>query len=127
MKRTIVVLLITMLGALPLRAQTQPSQAGTDVWRDFAARLPAGTPVTLRLLNGQRLKATLLAATPEAVEVLPRTRVSVPAQRVSFDDIRSIEPDQRGLSTAKAVGIGIAGGVGAFLGMLMIVFASFDD
>jgi hypothetical protein len=127
MKRTIVALLISMLGILPLRAQAQPSRDATDVWRDFATRLPTGAQVTLHLLSGQRFKATVLKATFDAVEVLPRTRVPVPAQRVSYDDIRAIEPDGRGLSTAKAVGIGVGAGVGAFLGMLMLVFASVDD
>jgi hypothetical protein len=127
MTRTIVALLISMLGIAPLGAQTQPSRNAADVWRDFATRLPPGAQVTLHLLSGQRFKATLLKAAPDAVEILPRTRVPVPAQRVSYDHIRSIEPDRRGLSTAKAVGIGVGAGVGAFLGMLMLVFASFDD
>src|SRR5688500_9817387 len=128
MKRLLVALLISMLAtAMPVRAQTPPSKADADVWREFASKLPPGTVVTLHLLNGQRVKATVLKATSDAVEVLPRTRIPVPVQSVAFDGIRSIEPDQRGLTTAKAVGIGVAGGVGAFLGMLMLVFASFDD
>ncbi len=122
--RNAVVVSLILLFGLPVRAA---AQTPPEVWRDFAGRLAPGATVILRLNGGQRVKATLMQVTPGALVVLPKTRVPVPPQRIGYDAIRSLEPDERGLSTGKAVGLGVAAGVGAFLAMLMIVFASFND
>ena len=48
-------------------------------------------------------------------------------QRVPYDAIVSLERDDaRGIGAGKAVAIGVAAGVGAFLGTLLLVIAAID-
>ena len=97
------------------------------MWRVFAERLDVGSRIKLRMRDGQRVTATLIQASPDALLLQPRTRTPVPVQRVPYDDIVSIErDDQRGIGAGKAVAIGVASGVGAFLGTLLIIIAAFD-
>lgn len=59
--------------------------------------------------------------------LLPRTRVPVPVQPVAYDQIASLERDDaRGVGAGKAVALGVASGVAAFLGTLLIVIAAID-
>ena len=115
-------LIITM--ATPSFAQTQ---AQGDLWRAFAQKVDVGTRVKLRLDDGQRVVATLIEANDDGLFVQPRTRVPVPVQRIAYERIVSFERDEgRGIGAAKAVAIGVASGVGAFLGTLLILIATID-
>ena len=100
-------LIITM--ATPSFAQTQ---AQGDVWRAFAQKVDVGTRVKLRLDDGQRVVATLIAANADGLLVQPRTRVPVPVQRIGSERIVSLERDKgRGIGAGKAVAIGVASSV----------------
>jgi hypothetical protein len=115
-------LIITI--ATPSFAQTQ---AQGDIWRAFAQRVDVGTRVKLRLDDGQRVVATLIEANAEGLLVQPRTRVPVPVQRIAYERIASLERDEgRGIGAGKAIAIGVASGVGAFLGTLLILIATID-
>jgi hypothetical protein len=115
-------LIITM--ATPTFAQMQTQG---DLWRAFAQKVDVGTRVKLRLDDGQRVVATLIEANAEGLFVQPRTRVPVPVQRIAYQRIVSLERDEgRGIGAAKAVAIGMASGVGAFLGTLLILIATID-
>src|SRR5688500_13585366 len=116
--------LLFMLTWHPAQAQTP---APGEVWRTFAERVEVGSRIRLRMRDGQRVTATLVQAGPDGLLLQPRTRTPVPVQRVAYDDILSIERDDaRGIGAGKAVAIGVASGVGAFLGVLLILMASFD-
>ena len=115
-------LIITM--ATPTFAQMQ---AQGDLWRAFAQKVDVGTRVKLRLDDGQRVVATLIEANADGLFVQPRTRVPVAVQRIAYQRIVSLERDEgRGIGAAKAVAIGVASGVGAFLGTLLILIATID-
>jgi hypothetical protein len=123
MKMLAILVMLAMLG--PHIAAQAPAQG--DIWRAFAQKIDAGTRVTVRLDNGQRVSATLIEASAEGLLLQPRTRVPVPVQRIAYDRIASLERDDaRGIGAAKAVAIGVASGVGAFLGTLMILIATID-
>jgi hypothetical protein len=123
MTRLMAALLVCLL-ASPAAAQT-PSNP--DVWRDFASKIDVGSRVKVRLADGKRLTATLIQAAPADLVVQPRTRIPVPVQRVPYDAIVSLERDEaRGIGAGKAVAIGVAAGVGAFLGTLLLVIATID-
>jgi hypothetical protein len=116
------VMIITI--ATPSFAQTH---AQGDIWRAFAQRVDVGTRVKLRLDDGQRFVATLIEANADGLLVQPRTRVPVRVQRIAYDRIASLERDDpRGIGAGKAVAIGVASGVGAFLGTLLILIATID-
>ena len=118
------ILLVIVVIATPALAQTQ---AQGDMWRAFAQKIDVGTRVRLRLDDGQRLAATLIEAQPDGVLVQPRTRVPVPVQRIAYERIVSLQRDDGGgIGAGKAVAIGVASGVGAFLGTLLILIATID-
>ena len=117
-------LLLIITIATPSFAQTQ---AQGDIWRAFAQKVDVGTRVKLRLDDGQRVVATLIEANADGLLVQPRTRVPVPVQRIGYERIASLERDEgRGIGAGKAIAIGVASGVGAFLGTLLILIATID-
>jgi hypothetical protein len=126
MKIAGMLLLVCALIADRAAAQIQPP-AQDEVWRTFAQKIDAGTRVKIHLRDGRRITATLLDAQPDGVLLQPRTRIPVPAQRVPYSDIVVMERDDaRGIGAGRAVAIGVASGVGAFLGTLLILSATLD-
>jgi hypothetical protein len=124
MKFISLMLLIAMFVPSVAFAQTPPQ---SEIWRAFAQKVDVGTRVKVRLDDGQRVVATLIEADADGVLVQPRTRVPVPLQRIAYDRIASLERDDaRGIGAGKAVAIGVASGVGAFLGTLLILIATLD-
>jgi hypothetical protein len=105
------------------------SVANGDVWRTFAQQLVVGSRIKVRLTDGERVTATLVQAGSDALLLQPITRVPVPVQRVDYDQVVSIERDEGrgGVSAAKAAAIGVASGVGAFFGVMLIFLAAAAD
>lgn len=123
MTRLMTALLVCLLAS---QAAAQTS-SNPDVWRDVAAKIDVGSRVKVRLAGGERFTATLIQAAPADLVVQPRTRVPVPVQRVPYEAIVSLERDEaRGMGAGKAVAIGVASGVGAFLGTFLILLATLD-
>ena len=124
MKRIAVLVILVMLTTSTAIARQAPQP---DVWRTFAHHIDVGSRVIIRLDDGQRVAATLIQAEADSLLVQPRTRATVPAQRVPYDRIASIERDDaHGVSAGKAVALGVASGVGAFFGTLLILMATLD-
>jgi hypothetical protein len=107
---------------------TVSAQAQPDVWKTFVRRVDVGTQVNVRLLNGQRFRATLIDVRDDVMLLQPATRVPVPVQSVAYDEVLSIEQAKGGgIGAGKAVAIGVATGVGAFFGTLLIMLAAVSD
>src|SRR6185436_3032831 len=122
--RVVVTMMLAVVLACPGLSLAQGSG---DVWQTFAQKLEVGTELRVRLQNGQRFTATLVEARSDALVLQPLTRRPVPVQPVSYDAIQSLErSNHRGMSSAKAAGIGVAAGVGSFLAILAIFAASWD-
>ena len=51
----------------------------------------------------------------------------MPVQPVPYDAVVSLERVKSGIGAGKAVAIGVATGVGAFFGTLLIMFAALGD
>jgi len=103
------------------------AQVPVDVWRTFAKRMDVGVELNVRLRSGQKFRATLIEAREDVVLLQPKTRIPVSVQPVPYDEIASLERAKRGIGAAKAVGIGVASGVGAFFGVLLLLFAAWGD
>ena len=116
------VALMVLVAVHGAAAQTSP-----DIWRSFAERVDVGTEVNVRLNDGRRFRATLVAARSDAMLVQPKTRVPVPIQAVPYEQIVRMERTKPGIGAGKAVAIGVATGVGAFFGILAILFAAVGD
>ena len=122
-----IAMLLVLLVATPLPSSAQ-GIAERDIWRGLAGKLDPGTTVKLRLVSGQRFKATLLQVSDEAITVQVKTRVPLAPQLVRFDDISSLEVDNgKGANLARAVAIGAATGAGAFFAFMALAFAVWGD
>jgi hypothetical protein len=119
--------LVAMLATLASSSASAQATLEPDTWRVFAQQVDVGTRLEIRLDDGHRIVATLIQAGPDSLVVQPRTRVPVPLQRITYDRIASIERNPSGgVGAGKAIAIGVASGVGAFLGTLLILIASMD-
>lgn len=122
--RAIAVVLVAMLLAHPVHAQTV---VGPEVWHTFASRIEPGKVLKVRLKNGQRFKATLLDVADTSLTLQPKTRAAVPPQRVPYDMVETLEVDHdKGLGVVKAIAIGTAVAAGTFLSLMAIAFAAVD-
>lgn len=125
MRTTIHVMTAVVL--IMVTAAGSSAQTAADTWRSFAERVEVGTELNVRLTDGRRVRATLIGVRQDAVLLQPRTRVPVPVQAVSYNDIVRLERRGKGIGTGKAVAIGVATGAGALFGMMAILVAAFGD
>jgi hypothetical protein len=123
--KTLSAILIAVMALQPLAVSAQADTAA--VWRTFASNLEVGARITVRLLDGGRVSATLVQAAPEGLLIQPRTRATVPVQSVPYERVASIERDSPGLSAGRAALIGVAAGAAAFFGIMLIVIANAMD
>ena len=124
MKRLLALSLVVSL-VLPSVAA---AQIPDDVWRSFAEKLDVGTELNVRLRDGKRFRAVLVGTRADALLLQPKTRVTVPVQAVSYDEIAQLERRREGgVGAAKAVAIGAASGVGAFFAIMFIMLAVVSD
>jgi hypothetical protein len=116
--------LILSLAAIPAVAQS-----GSDgvAWRTLAEQLDGGVTVDVRLRDGQRFKATFVAAHPEAMVVQRKTRIPVGVEEISYESIASLSRGQQSnLSAGKIAAIAL-GSAGAAVGVLwLIALATLD-
>jgi hypothetical protein len=106
----------------------QPGVVDTAAMADYVQRLPAGSRVRVERTDGQVLRGTLMKATSEAIVVQKNTRVPEPPLDIPLSQLARVTVDNgNGMSTGKAIGIGIASGVGAFFAILAIIAATFSD
>jgi hypothetical protein len=129
MKRTLAILLAVVM-ALPASAAAASkrfTEQDPELLRQYAGKLPIGSVVKVRLRDGGRLKGILMAADQDGVVVKPKTRIPEPERRVPFTNLEMLELDQpSGSNAAKAAAIGVASGVGTFLGLLAVIAAAWD-
>lgn len=115
-------------GRTPVATGPQPGVVDTAAMADYVQRLPAGSKVKVERTDGTSLRGTLMKASGEGIVVQKNTRVPEPPIDIPTAQIARVTLDSGGgMSTGKAIGIGIASGVGAFFVILAIIAASFND
>ena len=119
--------IITALLIVLIAVQSVAAQTTADVWRSFAERVDVGTELNVRLSDGRHMRATLVGVRSDAVLLQPKTRIPVSIQAVPYDSIVRMEPRKAGHSAGKAVAIGVATGVGAFFGVMLLIVAAVAD
>jgi hypothetical protein len=124
--RKVIHLATTTALILFLAAHSVAGQTSSEMWRSFAERVDVGTELNVRLNDGRRFRATLVGVRDNAMMVQPKTRIPVPIQAVPYEDVIQIERTRSGIGAGKAVAIGVAAGVGAFFGILALLFAVSD-
>jgi hypothetical protein len=123
-------LIIAVLALQPLATAAQPRlspEAEVAAFKQMAAGIPLGSRIVVRTKEGRRLRATLMAVEDERIVVKRDSRVPEPAVEVAFSDLARLERESKGgFSFVKALGIGLAAGVGAIL-TLFAIAVSVDD
>lgn len=104
-----------------------PTVTDTATMADYVQRLPAGSRVRVDRTNGHSVRGTLMRASGQAIIVQANTRIPEAPLEIPLSDVTRVALEGSGTSTARTVGIGIAAGVGTFLGILAILAASFND
>jgi hypothetical protein len=129
--RTIVSLIV--VAALVFHAAGAAAQTAltpdteTAAFRQLAESIPLGTRIIVRTRDGRRLNATLVAVDPGRLIVQRNGRVPEPAVEIAFDDVARLErAPSSSFSMGKAIGIGLAAGVGAILTMFAIAVSIGD-
>ena len=125
-----VVMIIAALVTGPALVRAQEPLAPsieTAAFQQLAAGIPIGSRVKVRTTDGRRMTATLMAADSQRVIVKRRSRVPEPAVSIAFAELSELRRDEGGgMSVGKAIGIGLAAGVGAILTLFAIAVTVSD-
>ena len=114
--RSFVVMLLVVLVACP----AAHAQDRSDLWRAYAAKLPAQTTVAVQLKNGGTVQGQIVQVTADRIVVLRKTRLPVPPEEFALDDIQSIEARKDGWSP----GAKVLASVGAVSGVFFVILAA---
>ena len=113
--------------ALARAQQTLAPAAEAAAFKQLAANIPLGSRIKVQARDGRRLTATLMAVNDDAIVVKRESRIPEPAVSISYDDLARLQLEKKsGFSMGKAIGIGLAAGVGAIL-TLFAIAVSIDD
>ncbi len=104
----------------------QAGAADKSTMADYVQRLQVGSKVRVERTDGTSLRGTLMKASAESIVVQKNTRVPEPPLEVPVAQIARVTLEGNGASTGKAIGIGIASGVGTFFAILAILAAAWD-
>ena len=106
----------------------QPGAVDVATMADYVQRLPVGSKVRVEQTNGTQLRGTLMSSTRVAMVVQKNTRVPEPPVDIPLAQVTRVTVDGTGgMSTGKAIGIGMAAGAGALLTFFLILAATFSD
>jgi len=123
---------ILLVGLLVLGASSAPvlaSQTNDDAIEKVrlkVAKIGVGdkAKVTVRMKDGTKVKGFITQA--GANDFTVRSRQTGDPTTILYRDVLKLE-DNRGHSTARNIAIGVAIGVGAFLAVIGILVAAWDD
>jgi hypothetical protein len=123
MREFIALTVVCILAVVPSVTAQQPVSLDveTTAMRQVAFAIPLGSRVKVHMRSGRRLTATMLAVEADAIVVKRDSRVPESAITIPFSEVALLQRDQKsGFNLAKAIGIGVAAGVGAILTMFAI-------
>ena len=116
-------------GGVRVADGTQPSAATRAAIVEYVQQLKPGLAIRVGRSDGRTIRGTLMKATADTLVVQPRARVPEPPLEVPLADVVSVTPESQsnGASLGKAIGIGVAAGAGAVLGIFLILAAIYSD
>jgi hypothetical protein len=110
--------------------QSVPAGAEAQAFRQVAAAIPLGSQVKLQTNSGRRMTATLMSVTDVSIIVKRvKTRVPEPAVEIQFGELARLQRDQGNgaVNMFKAIGLGVAAGVGSALLTFAAIALAYDD
>ena len=129
MKRfvSIVVLMGLLAPGVALAGQGVVVERTPGYWYAYAEKLPIGATVRVRTTDGKRHNAVLALVDRDGITVELKSRVPEPARRIPYEQIQQLElKTANGASMAKTAAVGAAIGAGTFVGLLVLLAASWD-
>jgi len=128
MTRSIIVLVLCALAAIPAAPASAQPVGDADAWRVFASHLEPNAFVRIRLANGKSLRGHVVRVDDEVLRLNPRTRVAVPLQQYAYSEIVSIERQKEPKwNPASKVLLGVGIGVGVLYAIAIAAVASIYD
>src|SRR5687768_8464824 len=110
----IVVIAALLLPTFAAAQQTLSNEAEAAAYKQMAAGIPLGSRIKVHTTDGRRRTATLMAVNDQGIVVKRESRVPEPALSITYVEITRLQLDDKsGFSIGKAVGVGLAAGVGA--------------
>jgi len=119
MRSTALALIVSLLAFGATDSFAQPAEA--NAWRQVAEAIPLGSRVNIQTSTGKRVNGTLMRVDGNAVMVKRNTRRPEPAVVVPFDQVSTLEREQKGdgVNIGKAIAISVATGAGIVLSMIL--------
>jgi hypothetical protein len=116
-------------GGVRIADGMQQSAATRAAVAEYVQQLKPGLAVRVGKTDGRTVRGTLMKATADTLVLQPRARVPEPPIEIPLADIVSVTPESssNGASLGKAIGIGVAAGAGAVLGIFLILAAVYSD
>jgi hypothetical protein len=93
---------------------------------EYVRQLPVGSRIKVTRKNGDVLHGTLMKRDADPIVVQRRTRLPEAPLTIPVADIVLLELQSDG-SVGRTIGIGVAAGAGAALGVLLLLAAIFAD
>jgi hypothetical protein len=111
------------------RVSPQSASSASDpaLMAAYVRQLPLGSRVRVSLADGQVIRGTLMKADEDPIVVQRRTRIPETPLRIAIKDVQGLELEGKGTGVGRVVAVGIASGVGAALGFMMIIAALLSD
>jgi hypothetical protein len=128
-RTTSIVVIVALLLSPGAAVAQQPVSTDAEIsaYRQLAADIPLGSRVKVHIKNGRRMTATLMAVDGGGIVVQRESRLPEPAVRIAFADLARLQRDQKsGFTVGKAIGIGLAAGVGAIITLFAIAVSVSD-
>jgi hypothetical protein len=114
-------------GGSRVAADPQAPAIDRTVMAAYAQRIAAGRKVRVERSDGPSLRGTLMKAGPDTITVQRNTRVPEPPVEIPIERITRLTLDQPSSSVGRNIAIGVASGVGATFGVLLLLAAIFGD
>jgi hypothetical protein len=119
----------TTIGGVRVADASQQSATTRAAIAEYVQQLKPGLPIRVGRTDGRTIRGTLMKATADTLVLQPRARVPEPPIEIALAEIVSVTPESpsNGSSLGKAIGIGVAAGAGAVVGIFLILAAIYSD
>jgi hypothetical protein len=109
----------------PVSSRMTQRPQGNEAIADFVQRFPIGSRIRIERSNQRTLRGTLMNVTPDAILVQESTRMPESPITIRIKDITRVTLDQP--HAGKTVGLAIASGAGAALGVVLLLVMLWSD
>jgi hypothetical protein len=96
------------------RAQ-QPAPQSAQSLKQTLIEIPGGSIIDVRLHSKQKLRGRLGAISDSGFEIQSVRDGKIQTQTLSFEEVKSVKHQEKGMSTGAKITLGILAGIGVFV------------